>query len=173
MGLSTFVGNHVMRGTVFICVLKKYSIPQVSKMFAFVTYGTNCSVYLTISSYPAMYKRSQEERTTLWKAILSAILSKKKKKEVVYMCTRVLFRTVSEIELFHRTLPKLLIRKRYYVLFLIPVFIVQVTKLVQFTQYNTFSRIPPSASMHFATHVRICTVYSVLYSKIAASRKPF
>jgi hypothetical protein len=31
------------------------------------------------------------------------------------------------------TVPKLLIRKRYYVLFLIPVFIVQVTKLVQFT----------------------------------------
>jgi hypothetical protein len=47
------------------------------------------------------------------------------------MC--VLFRTVSEIELFHYTVPKLLIRKRYYVLFLIPVFIVQVTKLVQFT----------------------------------------
>jgi hypothetical protein len=45
----------------------------------------------------------------------------------------VLFRTASEIELFHCTVPKLLIRKRYYVLFLIPVFIVQVTKLVQFT----------------------------------------
>jgi hypothetical protein len=45
---------------------------------------------------------------------------------------RVLFRTVSEIELFHCTLPKLLITKRYYVLFLITVFIVQVTKLVQF-----------------------------------------
>jgi hypothetical protein len=42
-----------------------------------------------------------------------------------------LFRTVSD--LFHRTVPKLLIRKRYYTLFLIPVFIVQVTKLVQFT----------------------------------------
>jgi hypothetical protein len=42
--------------------------------------------------------------------------------------------------------PKLLIRKRYYVLFLIPVFIVQATKLVQFTWYNT--------SMHFAARVR-------------------
>jgi hypothetical protein len=59
---------------------------------------------------------------------------------------------VSEIELY--TLPKLLIRKRYYVLFLIPAFIVQVTKLVQFTQYTTFSKIPPSTSMHFATCVR-------------------
>jgi hypothetical protein len=36
-------------------------------------------------------------------------------------------------DLFHCTVSKLLIRKRYYVLFLIPVFIVQVTKLVQFT----------------------------------------
>jgi hypothetical protein len=43
---------------------------------------------------------------------------------------------------------KLLIRKRYYVLFLIPVFIVQVTKLVQ------FSKFPPSTSMYFATRVR-------------------
>jgi hypothetical protein len=31
------------------------------------------------------------------------------------------------------TVPKLLIRKRYYVLFPIPVYIVQVTKLIQFT----------------------------------------
>jgi hypothetical protein len=45
---------------------------------------------------------------------------------------------VSAIELFHCTVPKLLIRKRYYVLFLIPAFIVQVTKLVQFTQHITF-----------------------------------
>jgi hypothetical protein len=49
--------------------------------------------------------------------------------------------------------PKLLIRKRYYV-FLIPVFIVQVTQLVQFTLYNTFSKIPRSTRMHFATRVR-------------------
>jgi len=39
---------------------------------------------------------------------------------------------VSEIELFHCTVAKLLI-KGYYILFLILVFIVQVTKLVQFT----------------------------------------
>jgi hypothetical protein len=55
------------------------------------------------------------------------------KQKIVYVCTCVLFRTVSEIQLFHCTVPKLLIRKRHYVLFLIPVFIVQVTKLVQFT----------------------------------------
>jgi hypothetical protein len=42
---------------------------------------------------------------------------------------------VSEIQLFHSTVPKLLI-DRYYVLFLIPLFIVQMTKLVQFTVYR-------------------------------------
>jgi hypothetical protein len=56
-------------------------------------------------------------------------------KQKVYS-TCVLFRTASEIELFHCTVPILLIRKRYYVLFPIPVFIVQVTKLVQFTTVN-------------------------------------
>jgi len=41
---------------------------------------------------------------------------------------------VSEIQLFECTTAKLLIRKRYYmyILFLIPVFIVQVIELVQF-----------------------------------------
>jgi hypothetical protein len=61
---------------------------------------------------------------------------------------------VSEIEVFHCTIPKLLVRKRYYVLFLIPVSTVQLTNLEQFTQYNTFPTIPPSTSMHFATRVR-------------------
>jgi hypothetical protein len=45
--------------------------------------------------------------------IVSVVLSKKN----VYIC--VLFRTVSEIDLFHCTVPKLLIRKRCYALFLI------------------------------------------------------
>jgi hypothetical protein len=52
-------------------------------------------------------------------------------KNCVYTC--VVFRTVSEIEVFHYTVPKLMIRKRYDELFLIPVFIVQVTQLVPFT----------------------------------------
>jgi hypothetical protein len=55
-----------------------------------------------------------------WEVIVSVILSK-----IIYIY--VLFRTVSEIETFHCTVPKMLIRKRYYVLFLIPVFIAQVT----------------------------------------------
>jgi hypothetical protein len=87
--------------------------------------------------------------------IVSVILSNR------CTCTCVLFRTVFEIELLHRTDPKLLIRKRYYVLFLIPIFIVQVTKV------GTVYLIPPSTSMHFATHVRTnrdARLYSVEYS---------
>jgi hypothetical protein len=57
---------------------------------------------------------------------------------IIYINTCVLFRPVSEVELFHCTVPELLILKRYYVLFLIMVLIVQMTKLVQFTYYNTF-----------------------------------
>jgi hypothetical protein len=79
------------------------------------------------------------------------------------ICTCVLFRTVPEIELFHCTVQKLLIRKRYYVLFLILVFIVQVTK---------FSKIPPSTTMHSETRVRTWRVVR-LHSGIARSRKPF
>jgi hypothetical protein len=80
-----------------------------------------------------VYRVSQKERPILWEVIVSAILRKK----CIY--TRVLFRTVSEVQLFHYTVAKLLIRKRYYVMFLIPVFIVQVTKLVQFI----WCKIPP------------------------------
>jgi len=52
----------------------------------------------------------------------------------MFIWTCVLFQTVSEIELFECTTAKLLIRRRYYVyvLFLITVFIVRVTELVQF-----------------------------------------
>jgi hypothetical protein len=53
------------------------------------------------------------------------------KQKGVYV--RVLFRMASERELLHCTSQKLLIRKRYCILFLIPVLIVQVTKLVQIT----------------------------------------
>jgi hypothetical protein len=53
-----------------------------------------------------------------------------------------------------------------------PVFIVQVTKLVQFTKYKIFLKTLPSTSMHFATRVRTWRV-ARLYSEIAVSRKPF
>jgi hypothetical protein len=72
-----------------------------------------------------IYRMSEEKRTVFWEVTVWAILGKS-----VYV--RVSFPNVCEIEPFHCTVPKLLIRKRYYVLFLMPAFIVQVTKLVQF-----------------------------------------
>ena len=80
----------------------------------------------------------------------------------------VLFRTVSEIELFECATAKLLIRKRchVYVLFLIPVFIVQVAELVQ--GYNKCSKIPPSTSMHFPTRVNKWRVF-----RLSASWRSF
>jgi hypothetical protein len=62
--------------------------------------------------------------------------------------------TVSEIELFYCTFPKLLTRKRCYSLLLIPAFILQIQNLVQFTQHNIVYKISQSTSVHFAAHVK-------------------
>jgi hypothetical protein len=68
---------------------------------------------------------SQEERSLFLEVTVSVILSKK-----VYMCpTPNGFRNRA-ISLYSY---KLSIRKSYYVLFLILVFVVQMAKLVQFT----------------------------------------
>jgi hypothetical protein len=48
-----------------------------------------------------IYRMSQEKRSIFWEVIVSVILRKK----CIYTC--VLFGTVSEIELFHCTPPKL------------------------------------------------------------------
>jgi hypothetical protein len=96
-----------------------------------------------------LYGVSQEKRSVFWEVIVLVILNK-----TLCISTCVLFRTVSEMDLLHCTVTKLLITNIYYVLFLIPVSIVQETTLVQFAQYNTFSKIPPSTSMHFASRVR-------------------
>jgi hypothetical protein len=66
-----------------------------------------------------LYIVSHEEMSIFWEVIISVILSKKVH---MYMCLNG-FR-----DRFHCTIPKLLITKRYYVQFLITVFIVQVTK---------------------------------------------
>jgi hypothetical protein len=81
----------------------------------------------TSLTYKHIHRVFQEEKSIFWEVIVSVILNKK-----LYIYTYVLFRTASEIEIFHCIVPDLFIRKRYYVLFLIPVFIVQVTKLIQF-----------------------------------------
>jgi hypothetical protein len=129
-----------MKVTSVVALVYFLVVPQLTlDIFIFI------DVYLTTVEVARLYRVFQEERSELWEVIPSVILSK------MYVYTCVLFRTVPEIQLFHCTIPKLLIRNRYYVQFLIPVFIVQVTKLVQF---NTFSKIPPSTSMHFAARVR-------------------
>jgi hypothetical protein len=109
---------------------------------------------------------SQEERSIFWEVIVSVILSKKL---FMYMCPIPDGFQDRVISLYSS---KLLIRKRYYILFLILAFIFQVKKLVQFTYYNTFPKILPSTSMHFVTRVKTWCV-ACLYSEIALSRKPF
>jgi hypothetical protein len=65
---------------------------------------------------------SQEGRSVFWEVIGLAILTEKQ-------CVHTRVQMVSEIEPFHCTVPKLLIRKRYYIQFPILVVIVQVTKV--------------------------------------------
>jgi hypothetical protein len=74
------------------------------KMKFSVLYSQFCDIFWL----NLIYRVSQEERSIFWEVTVSVILSKMCK------CTCVLFRTVSEIELFHCTVPKLLIRNRYY-----------------------------------------------------------
>jgi hypothetical protein len=53
----------------------------------------------------SLHRMSQEERSVFWEVIVSAILSKS------CICTCVLFRTVSELELFHCTVHCTLYRR--------------------------------------------------------------
>jgi hypothetical protein len=109
------------------------------------------SLYGYQRTYMYLYRMSQEERSIFWEVIVSAILSKN-----MYTCMCPIPYGFRE-ELFHCTVPKLLIRKICYVLFLIPVSIVLVTMLVQ------------STSMHFATRVRtwsVARLYNVQYCTV-------
>jgi len=78
-----------------------------------------------------LYRVSQEEMSIFWDIIVSVILSKN-----LYMYTCPIPNGLRDIAISLCSV-KLLI-KRYYVLFLISVFIIQVTK------YNTFSKISRS-----------------------------
>jgi hypothetical protein len=98
--------------------------PRIFMAWRLIKSIDNFASTLTLSCGVQTNSMSQEERSIFWDVTVPAILSKK------YICTCILYRTVSEIQLFHCTVPKLLKRKTYYALFLIPIFIVQVTKLV-------------------------------------------
>jgi hypothetical protein len=82
-----------------------------------------------------------------WQVIVSAILSKKL---YMYMCSVPNGFQDRAISLCSC---KILIKK-CFVLFIISVFIVQLTQSVHFTQHSACSNIPPSTSMHFAARVR-------------------
>jgi hypothetical protein len=86
-----------------LCLLTAFSLQ--THIFRCTVVRNRISSKITVF---AAYRVSQEERSILWEVIVSVILSKN------CICTCVLFWTVSEIELFHCTVPKLLIRKRYY-----------------------------------------------------------
>jgi hypothetical protein len=73
-----------------------------------------------------------QRRSIFWEVRASVILSKNMH---MYMCSIPNGFRDKAISLYNS---KLMMRKRYYILFLIPVFIVQETNLVQFTKYNTF-----------------------------------
>jgi hypothetical protein len=111
--------------------------------------------------YGVLYCVSQNERSILWEVIISVILSKKL---YMYVCLlpncfrdtaislyssksvdkEEMLRTVSNTGIYCSS--------------------DEVTKLVQFTYYNTFSKILPSAPIHFATRVRtwrVARLYSV------------
>jgi hypothetical protein len=71
-----------------------------------------------------LYRVSQEGRSIFWEVIILVILSKNL---YMHMCHIPNVFRDRDISLYSS---KLLIRKKYYALFLIPVFIVQETKLV-------------------------------------------
>jgi hypothetical protein len=74
-----------------------------------------------------IYRLSQEERSIFRDVMVPVILSKK---VYMYMCPVPNSFRDRAISLYSSNT---VIRKRYYILFLTPVFIVQVTKLVQST----------------------------------------
>jgi hypothetical protein len=95
-----------------------------------------------------------EEKVNILKIILSVILRTK-----FYMNMCAIPNGFRDRAIFACTVAKLLIKKRYYLMFL--TFIVQVKN---FLIYNKFSKIPSSTSLHFATRVRTWHVARLISS---------
>jgi hypothetical protein len=68
-----------------------------SKLYSHTSLRTfvGTEIYLLVVHTDTLYRDSKQERSIFWEVILSVILNKK------CICTCVLFRTVSELELFH------------------------------------------------------------------------
>jgi hypothetical protein len=114
-----------------------------------------------------IYRASQEERSIFWEVMVSGILSKK-----VYMYVCPIpngFRDRAISMYSSKTVAKKEILRT-----------VSNTAIYCSSDKvgTVYIVIPPPTSMHFATRVRtgvllVWTLYSVLYSEIAVSRKPF
>jgi hypothetical protein len=94
------------------------------------------------------YRMPQEEKSMFWEVIVSVFLSRN---VCIYMCPIPNGFRDRAISLYTS---KTVYRKEILRTVLIPVFIDQVTKLVQFTQHYVFSKILPSTFVHLATGVR-------------------
>jgi hypothetical protein len=132
--LSPWRWRHVFLRSVngLILIIKHYvpadsTVHRILRIVCLQFIKLTCSLFIKFYKWFIIYRVAQEERSVFWEATVLVILHKKKKGVYVH----VLFPVVSEIELFHCEVPELLIRKRYCILFLIPLFIVQVTELVQ------------------------------------------
>jgi hypothetical protein len=91
----------------------------------------------------------------------------------------VLYWTVSELLLFHCTVPKLLLKKRYQVLFLIPVFLFKWQSwynlhlhIIHFWKFQHQHQWTLELIWEHGV-LLVCAVYCVPYSEIALSRKLF
>jgi hypothetical protein len=82
--------NRVIKNT-YICD------PRAKRNINIVYYRSNRS-----GNSASVYRMSQEERSKVWEVTVSVILSK------MCICTCALFGTISEIELFLCTVPKLI-----------------------------------------------------------------
>jgi hypothetical protein len=115
--------NSVVFCFLFAYYVQKYMVtefpPPTFLMFSLEKYGSPyIPVYVVQWKFPLQYnsrllfsnrqKVSQEEMSVFWEVIVSVTLSK------LCTCTCAIFQTFSEKELFHCTIPKLLIIKRHY-----------------------------------------------------------
>jgi hypothetical protein len=83
--------------SLYVCVSLRLIVVLHLRSMSYRKKVGDTSLQNSLLFYMMLYRDSQEERSIFWEVIVSIILSKK------HVCTFVLFRTVSEIELFHCT----------------------------------------------------------------------
>jgi hypothetical protein len=146
------------------------TIPRGSVSITLSDFGDPKFKSSCIAQAILIYRMSQVEKSVFWEVILSVIWRKK------CICTCVLFRTVSEIELFHCTVRKIDILRSvsntgihcssYKIWY----------SLLSTIHFQKFHRQHQRILQLVWGHgvLLVCTVYSTaLYSEISLSRKPF